>query len=60
VPDQVDNVEERLVGSADSPSNEISIHSEVLDWDEPLPSWVHESPIDLIMYVPPFHSSVHR
>lgn len=33
----------------------VSVHSEVLDWDEPLPSWVHpgeSSGIDLIMYVP--------
>jgi hypothetical protein len=58
--DQLENVEERPEGSIGTTSNEIAIHSEVLDWDVPLPSWVHESPIDLIMYVPPPHSSVYR
>ena len=28
---------------------EITIHSRVLDWDEPVPSWVNESPISLVM-----------
>lgn len=28
---------------------EITILSQVLDWDAPVPSWVNESPISLVM-----------